>query len=129
MKNMDQEIDRSGLFDAIRGFSQRKLKKVETKVTTGSGELVTEKRGAKGVQTVKTEGIQGTGYVVDNKPDLQVGMIMPGLFICKSTHYFLIYFLIISINFLHDWVLNFFFLILFKLFSKDKIQRKTFTSY
>ncbi len=94
MKNMDQE-DRSGLFDEIRGFSQRKLKKVETKVTTGSGELVTEKRGAKGVQTVKTEGIQGTGYVVDNKPDLQVGMIIPGLFICKSTHYFLIYFLII----------------------------------
>jgi hypothetical protein len=84
MKSMDQEVDRSGLFDAIRGFSQRKLKKVETKVTTGSGELVTEKRGAKGVQTVKTEGIQGTGYVVDNKPDLQVGMIIPGLFICKS---------------------------------------------
>jgi hypothetical protein len=100
------------------------LKKVETKVTTGSGELVTEKRGAKGVQTVKTEGIQGTGYVVDNKPDLQVGMIMPGLFICKSTHYFLIYFLIISINFLHDWVLNFFFSFCLNYFQKTKFKEK-----
>lgn len=80
---MADEVDRSGLFNEIRAFSQRKLKKVDTKVTTGSGEVLKEKRTPKGVQTIKSEGIQGSGYVVDHKPDLQVGMIIPGLFICK----------------------------------------------
>ncbi|CAG2171080.1 unnamed protein product, partial [Oppiella nova] len=81
---MAEDADRSAVFDEIRNFSQRKLKKVETKVTSGSGEVITEKRGAKGVQTIKHEGIKGAGYVVDNKPDLQVGLIIPGLMICKT---------------------------------------------
>lgn len=75
--------DRSGLFSELKGFSQRKLKKVETKVVTGSGEQLVEKRGAKGLQTIKSEGVTGPGYVVDKKPDLQVGFISPGLLIGK----------------------------------------------
>ncbi len=74
------DVDRSGLFSELRNFSQRKLNKVETKVCTGSGEVLTEKRTAKGV-TTKSEGVQGPGYVVDNKPDLRVGIVIPGLMI------------------------------------------------
>lgn len=81
---MEEDIKRNKLFDEIRGFSQRKLKKVQTKVTTGSGEQLTEARSAKGLLTIKSDGIQGPGHVVDTKPDLQVGMIMPGLFIGKQ---------------------------------------------
>lgn len=76
--------DRSELFSEVRSFSQRKLKKVETKVVTGSGEQLVEKRGAKGVQTVRCEPLTGcTPFVVDTKPDLQIGMIIPGLMIGK----------------------------------------------
>ncbi|OTF83907.1 hypothetical protein BLA29_012402, partial [Euroglyphus maynei] len=75
------EEDRNKLFNEIRNFSQRKLKKVETKVITGSGEQLTEKRSPKGLQQVKSDGINSLGYVVDTKPDLQVGMIIPGLLI------------------------------------------------
>ncbi|CAG2109223.1 unnamed protein product, partial [Medioppia subpectinata] len=78
---MGEDGNRNAVFDEIRKFSQRKLKKVETKVTSGSGEVITEKRGAKGVQTIKHEGLIGSGYVIDNKPDLQVGLIIPGLMI------------------------------------------------
>nr|XP_046911992.1 uncharacterized protein LOC124492999 isoform X1 [Dermatophagoides farinae]XP_046912000.1 uncharacterized protein LOC124492999 isoform X1 [Dermatophagoides farinae]XP_046912008.1 uncharacterized protein LOC124492999 isoform X1 [Dermatophagoides farinae] len=78
------EEDRNKLFDEIRNFSQRKLKKVETKVTTGSGEQLTEKRSPKGLQQIKSDGINSVGYVVDNKPDLQVGMIIPGLLISSQ---------------------------------------------
>lgn len=73
--------DRGALFDEIRKFGQRKLKKVDVKVTTPSGESVTERRCPKGIVATKVDGIPGTGYVVDTKPDLQVGMIIPGLFI------------------------------------------------
>lgn len=83
MTLMAEDIDRSGLFNEIRQFSQRKLKKVETKVTSGSGEVLTEKRNAKGLQTIKSDGVKSPGYVVDHKPDLQVGMVVPGLFIGK----------------------------------------------
>ncbi len=81
--NMGDDENRSRLFDEIKNFSQRKLKQVQTKVTTGSGEHVTEKRSPKGVDAIKNEGVKGPGYVVDTKPDLQVGMIIPGLFIGK----------------------------------------------
>lgn len=83
--NMGDDENRSKLFDEIKNFSQRKLKQVQTKVTTGSGEHVTEKRDAKGVKAIKSDGVKGPGYVVDTKPDLQVGMIIPGLFIGKSS--------------------------------------------
>lgn len=73
--------DRNALFDEIRKFRQKGLKPVETKVVNGSGEHTTEKRGAKGMQTVSSQGVKGPGYVVDTKPDLQVGMIIPGLLI------------------------------------------------
>lgn len=84
---MGEDENRSKLFDEIRKFSQRKLRKVETKVTTGSGEQVTEKRSAKGLTQIKSDGINGPGYVLDHKPDLQVGMIIPGLYIGKSLRY------------------------------------------
>uniref|UniRef100_A0A6G1SGH0 Dual specificity protein phosphatase 19 n=1 Tax=Aceria tosichella TaxID=561515 RepID=A0A6G1SGH0_9ACAR len=74
--------DRSALFNQLKDFSQRKLKKVETKVVTGTGELLVEKRGAKGLQ-VLTGGGQtgdgGAGQEPARKLDLQVGFILPGL--------------------------------------------------
>lgn len=82
--NMGDDENRNKLFDEIKKFSQRKLKAVETKVITGSGEVVTEKRVPKGLKTIRNDGVQGPGYVPDYKPDLQVGMIIPGLFIGKS---------------------------------------------
>lgn len=80
---VDEDITRNALFAQIRDFSQRKLRKVETKVVTGSGEHLTEARTAKGIKVESHDGIKGPGYVVDTKPDLQVGMIIPGLLICK----------------------------------------------
>ncbi|KAG9511256.1 Dual specificity protein phosphatase 19 [Fragariocoptes setiger] len=74
--------DRSALFDQLRGFSQRKLKKVETKVVTPSGEQLVEKRGAKGLQTLTGDGAKGGASVEPTrKLDLQVGLILPGLLI------------------------------------------------
>ena len=73
--------DRNALFDEIRNFRQKGLKPVEIKVVNGSGEQITEKRGAKGLQVCNNLGVKGPGYVVDTKPDLQVGMIIPGLMI------------------------------------------------
>lgn len=76
--------DRSKVFDEIRNFSHRKLKPTKTKVTTPSGEHVVEKRTGKGLQATKGDGPKGPGYVVDTKPDLQVGLIIPGLLIGES---------------------------------------------
>lgn len=75
--------DRSGLFKEIGGFSQRKLKKVETKVCTGIGDTVVEKRGAKGLQTVNPSNKSSSS--ASNEParklDLQVGLVAPGIMI------------------------------------------------
>lgn len=49
--------DRSALCNDIKSFSQRKLKPVETKVVTASGDLLVEKRGANGLQVLKCEHI------------------------------------------------------------------------
>lgn len=68
--------DHSKLFNEINGFSQRKLKKVETKLTTASGDNVVEKRGAKGLTTAPVKSAA-------KKLDLQVGLILPGLMIGK----------------------------------------------
>ena len=75
--------DRSALFNQLKNFSQRKLKKVETKVVTGTGEQLVEKRGAKGLQVLTGD---GSGSAADpdqpaRKLDLQVGLILPGLLI------------------------------------------------
>lgn len=70
------EEERNALFDQVRGFSQGKLKKVETKVVTGSGEQLVEKRGAQGLQVQ-------AGSDETCKLDLQVGLILPGLLIGK----------------------------------------------
>ena len=83
----DMGDDRSALFEQIKKFRQKGLKPVEIKVLDGSGQQITEKRGAKGLQTVSNDGIKGPGYVVDNKPDLQVGMIDPGLFIGQFLYF------------------------------------------
>lgn len=71
------EEERSALFDQVRGFSQGKLKKVETKVLTGTGEQLVEERNALGVK-VKS-GVDSSNE--KTKPDLQVGLIVPGLLI------------------------------------------------
>lgn len=69
--------DRSALFDQLKGFSQRKLNKVETKVVTASGEQLVEKRGAKGLQVLDSG-------EAPKKLDLQVGFITPGLLIASQ---------------------------------------------
>jgi hypothetical protein len=76
--------DRSALFNQLKEFSQRKLKKVETKVVTGTGEQLVEKRGAKGLQVLSgTQAAGGGGGDGGQEParklDLQVGFILPGL--------------------------------------------------
>ena len=76
--------DRSALFNQLKNFSQRKLKKVETKVVTGTGEQLVEKRGAKGLQVLSGDGASGGGAAAEEparKLDLQVGFILPGLLI------------------------------------------------
>lgn len=80
--------DRSALFNQLKDFSQRKLKKVETKVVTGLGEQLVEKRGAKGLQVLKGgDGCGGGGGDSAKEPsrklDLQVGFVLPGLLIGK----------------------------------------------
>lgn len=69
--------DRNALFSEVKGFSQRKLNKVETKVVTSSGDVLVEKRGPKGLQ-VKEAGNEA------EKLDLQVGLIIPNLLIGKD---------------------------------------------
>lgn len=75
--------DRSELFNQLKGFSQRKLKKVETKVVTGTGEQLVEKRGAKGLQVLNSDSNSGADpdAAPARKLDLQVGFISPGLLI------------------------------------------------
>lgn len=78
--------DRSALFNQLKGFSQRKLKKVETKVVTGLGEQLVEKRGAKGLQVLSGSDASAKGDEAAQPPrklDLQVGLIVPGLLIGK----------------------------------------------
>lgn len=72
--------DRSALFNQLKNFSQRGLRKVETKVVTASGEQLVEKRGAKGLQVLS--GDKSSGNQTDAEPpkklDLQVGLVLPG---------------------------------------------------
>ena len=98
--------DRSGLFSEISGFSQRKLKKVETKVCTGTGENVVEKRGAKGLQTVDpSKSKSSTSNEPQKKLDLQVGLVAPGIMIGQyfSNQFFFIFF-----SFFHFFQISFF---------------------
>lgn len=76
--------DRSALFNQLKNFSQRKLKKVETKVVTSSGEQLVEKRGAKGLQVLtSSEGAKNEESEPARKLDLQVGLVLPGFLIGK----------------------------------------------
>lgn len=79
------EEDRSALFNQLKNFSQRKLKKVETKVVTASGEQLVEKRGAKGLQVLAGGANNAANQDAEpaRKLDLQVGLILPGLLIGK----------------------------------------------
>lgn len=76
--------DRSALFNQLKNFSQRGLKKVETKVVTSSGEQLVEKRGAKGLQVLtSSEGAKNQETEPARKLDLQVGLVLPGFLIGK----------------------------------------------
>lgn len=77
---MDDQ-DRSALFNDLKNFSQRKLKKVETKVVTASGEQLVEKRGAKGLQVLSGDVAKNQKAEPERKLDLQVGLILPGFII------------------------------------------------
>lgn len=80
-----QMEDRSVLFNEINSFSHRKLKKVETKVVTGLGENVIEKRGAKGLQAIPVSSSDAASSAADGvKLDLQVGLVVPGILIGES---------------------------------------------
>lgn len=75
------EEDRSELFNEIQKFSQRKLKKVETKLKTGLGDDVIEKRTAKGLATKGPAAPQSAEPTANRKLDLQVGLVTGGLMI------------------------------------------------
>lgn len=80
------EEDRSALFNQLKNFSQRKLKKVETKVVTPSGEQLVEKRGAKGLQVLAGGAANGNNNEDSEPPrklDLQVGLVLPGFLMGK----------------------------------------------
>lgn len=76
--------DRSALFNQLKNFSQRKLKKVETKVVTASGEQLVEKRGAKGLQVLSGSDAKNEESEPPRKLDLQVGLVLPGFLLGKS---------------------------------------------
>lgn len=78
--------DRSGLFNEIQNFSQRKLKKVETNVVTGLGDKLVEKRTAKGLKTTTDNDSSKSknDTNLNKKFDLQVGLLMPGLMFGKN---------------------------------------------
>lgn len=79
--------DRSGLWNEIQNFSQRKLRKVQTNVLTASGDKVVEKRGAKGLKSVGDENrSSGKENEPNRKLDLQVGLILPGFMIGELLH-------------------------------------------
>ena len=92
--------DHSQLFNEINGFSQRKLKKVETKVVTGLGDNVIEKRGAKGLTKCNAPSSSSTqSNGINRKLDLQVGLVLPGLMIGEwFLHHFICLNPIILIN-------------------------------
>lgn len=80
------EEDRSELFNSIKDFSQRKLKKVETKVKTGLGDEVIEKRTAKGLASSaennqNNKNATPVNQNANRKLDLQVGLVSAGLMI------------------------------------------------
>lgn len=87
------EEDHSELFNEIQRFSQRKLKKVETNVLTGTGDKVKEKRTAKGLAQLdpnaklNASSGQTDQSNLNRKLDLQVGMVMPGLMIGTGFFY------------------------------------------
>lgn len=63
----------------IEAFSRRSLRKTDTNVTREDGRVFIERRDQFGKSTfISTDG-STAGFVVDVKPDLQVGRILPGL--------------------------------------------------
>lgn len=64
----------------IKGFSRSALRNTETTVTRADGRQYTEKMDEFGYSRRVSRASTGSaGYVVDFKPDLQVGRILPDL--------------------------------------------------
>ena len=61
----------------IQAFSKNSLKKVATEIVTVDGRRI--RQDPDGESQVVCEGL--AGFVKDTKPDLQVGEVLPGLFI------------------------------------------------
>lgn len=67
--------------DDIKKFPLNKtLRKVETRVQFTDGRVVTEIKSSDGVfVTSKIKSEKGHGFVVDLKPDIQIGRVLSGL--------------------------------------------------
>ncbi|XP_067143988.1 dual specificity protein phosphatase 19-like [Centruroides vittatus] len=70
------------LFSDIRNFGRGRLRRSETRVTTEDGQVWTEKQvGSEFCAEFKGH---TWGYVIDEKPDLQVAVVLPGLILASQ---------------------------------------------
>ncbi|XP_035229462.1 dual specificity protein phosphatase 19-like isoform X2 [Stegodyphus dumicola] len=72
------EMQPTDLLDQVRGFRSDRLKRVSTKVTAGDGQQYVETLQDSGKYTILKSG-NSTGYVVDNKEDITVSLVVQGL--------------------------------------------------
>lgn len=71
------------LAQEIQGFSQNRLKKQCTRVTTVMGKTLLERRSDGGEVEEVEEEATGCGFVEDKSLDLQVGVVRPFLLLGK----------------------------------------------
>ncbi|RWS14596.1 dual specificity protein phosphatase 19-like protein [Dinothrombium tinctorium] len=70
------------LFSELKHFGQAKLNKVQTVVKTQSGKLFVERRNDDGSVVCSSEKAERCeGFVIDTKPDLNIGFVMKGVLI------------------------------------------------
>lgn len=69
--------------DSIASFDVKSLRKVQTRVRTSDGRRYVETRDDAGEpRATSSPRFDGhPGYVVDLQPDLQIGQVLPGLYI------------------------------------------------
>ncbi|CAL1276220.1 unnamed protein product [Larinioides sclopetarius] len=71
-------MEQRSFLEQVRGFRNDSLKKVRTKVTAADGQQFIETLEDEGYSVFK-QSVISTGYVVDNRADITVSLIMPGL--------------------------------------------------
>jgi len=70
----------------VVGFSRNSLRKTDTNFTRGDGLLFIERRDESGNSYKVSTGSKTLAFVEDPNPDLQIGEILPGLFLGKSSN-------------------------------------------